>query len=259
MSFGPPYPYGTPGGDEVIATAMNPPVYRIARGNSVIVFLHVNGRLAERLRENVEDVVRVLGLTGTVLVAIIVREEGVVRDANASDMDFQDGLTVTQIAPGVVTVEIGTGEITTAMLANGLISAVKLAGDALTGHVVNVAGQFGGTVTNASTVTWATAVTVSEVIPAGTWDMDVTAAISFIENTGTGCVAGFRIFSPITTVSYNQSQTGSDRTPVFLTGSGSVVSDGVTPTTFTAQFIRISSGTPRVENASILATCRRIS
>lgn len=127
MSFGTPYPYGTAGGDEIVATAQNPPVYRVAQGNSVIVFLHVNGRLAERLRENVEDVVRVLGLTGTVLVAIIVREEGVVRDANASDLDFQDGLTVTQIAPGVVTIEVGTGEITTAMLQDALITSVKIA------------------------------------------------------------------------------------------------------------------------------------
>ena len=127
MSFGTPYPYGTPGGDEAIATPQLPPVYRVAQGNSVIVFLHVNGRLAERLRENVEDVVRVLGLTGTVIVAIIVREEGVVRDANAGDLDFQDGLTVTQIAPGVVTIEIGANEITTGMLQDALITAVKIA------------------------------------------------------------------------------------------------------------------------------------
>lgn len=127
MSFGTPYPYGTPGGDEVIAAPQLPPVYRVAQGNSVIVFLHVNGRLAERLRENVEDVVRVLGLTGTVLVAIIVREEGVVRDANASDLDFQDGLLVTQIAPGVVTIEIQTDSITTGMLQNALITSVKIA------------------------------------------------------------------------------------------------------------------------------------
>lgn len=127
MSFGTPYPYGTPGGDEVIAAPQLPPVYRVAQGNSVIVFLHVNGRLAERLRENVEDVVRVLGLTGTVIVAIIVREEGVVRDANAGDLDFQDGLTVTQIAPGVVTIEIGANEITTGMLQDALVTAIKMA------------------------------------------------------------------------------------------------------------------------------------
>lgn len=127
MSFGNPYPYGTAGGDENVATAQNPPVYRVAQGNSVIVFLHVNGRLAERLRENVEDVVRVLGLTGTVLVAIIVREEGVVRDANASDLDFQDGLTVTQIAPGVVTIGIGPGEIVTSMIDSLAVTLANMA------------------------------------------------------------------------------------------------------------------------------------
>ncbi len=259
MSFGTPYPYGTPGGDEVIATAQNPPAFRVAQGNSVIVFLHVNGRLAERLRENVEDVVRVLGLTGTILVAIIVREEGVVRDANASDLDFQDGLTVTQIAPGVVTIEIGTAEITTAMLADGLITAAKLAGDALAGHIVNIATQYTGSMTNASTVTWVSPISASQVLPAGTWDIDIVVNIGFIENTGTGCVAGFRIGAPFTTTTVNQSQGGADRTPVTIAGSASIVSNGIAATSFSGEFIRVGGGTPRVETATLFVTCRRTS
>jgi hypothetical protein len=44
-----------------------------------------------------------------------------------ADLDFQDGLSVTQIAPGVVTIEIGTAEVTTAMLQDALITAIKMA------------------------------------------------------------------------------------------------------------------------------------
>lgn len=127
MSFTGPNPYGTAGGDENIAAPQTPPVIRTGLGNSVILFLHVNGRLVERLRENVEDVVRILGLSGQVLVAIITRENGVVRDANTSDMDFQYAFSVTQIAPGVVTVEIGNDAITSAMLQDALIQAIHLA------------------------------------------------------------------------------------------------------------------------------------
>lgn len=135
MSFGTPYPYGTPGGDEVTSAPQIPPVIRVARGNSVVVFLHVNGRLTERLRENVEDVVRILGLAGDVLVAIIVRQDDVVRDANGSDLNFINGLVVTQIAPGVVSIEIGNDAITNAMLQDAIVTAAKIA----TGAVENAA------------------------------------------------------------------------------------------------------------------------
>ena len=121
MSFGPPYPYGTPGGDEIILTAQNPPQVRVARGNTVIVFLTVNGRLAERLRENVEDVVRILGLNGALLVAIITRENDVVRDPNTSDMNVKNAFTLTQIAPGVINVEIAADGITADMIKDGII------------------------------------------------------------------------------------------------------------------------------------------
>jgi hypothetical protein len=132
MSFGTPYPYGTPGGDEVIALPQTPPSIRVARGNSVIVFLHVNGRLAERLRENVEDVVRILGLAGDVLVAIIIREDNVVRDSNAGDLSFDDGLVVTQLAPGVVSITIGNDAITSAMLQDAIVEAAHLGAFAVT-------------------------------------------------------------------------------------------------------------------------------
>lgn len=136
MSFGTPYPYGTPGGQEVITTSHDPPIIRVAQGNTVIVFLHANGRLAERLRENVEDVVRILGLAGDVLVAIIARQDNVVRDSNAGDLSFNNGLVVTQIAPGVVSIEIGNDAITSAMLQDAIVQAVHLAPASVTNAAI---------------------------------------------------------------------------------------------------------------------------
>jgi hypothetical protein len=131
MSFQGADPYGTPGGTEVIARAQSPVDVRIAKGRSYIVFMRVNGPIIERLRENVEDVVRILGLSGLPLVAIIVRENGVVRDANASDVDFAAPLTATQIAPGVIVIDIAAAGIGTSEIANAAITLAKLASDSV--------------------------------------------------------------------------------------------------------------------------------
>jgi hypothetical protein len=131
MSFQGPDPYGTPGGTEVIIRAQSPEDVRIAQGRSFIVFLRVNGPITERFRENVEDVVRILGLSGLPLVAIIVRENGVVRDANASDVDYAAPLTATQIAPGVVVIDVAASGIDTAEIANAAITLAKLAANSV--------------------------------------------------------------------------------------------------------------------------------
>jgi hypothetical protein len=112
MSFEGPYPYGTPGGTENLVQPLDPPLTRVGYGKSIILVVQVNGRITERLRERIEDVVRVLGLAGASLVAIIIRDDGVVRDANAADVDFQEGILAAQLAPGVVTVNIADGGIT---------------------------------------------------------------------------------------------------------------------------------------------------
>lgn len=131
MSFSGPDPYGTSGGTEaIIPTA--PEDVRIARGRSYIVFLRVNKAMVQRLRENVEDVVRILGLSGDVLVAIITRQDGVVEDSNTDDMDFQGAIRVVQVAQGVVEVFIGDASITTAKLQDAIITAIKLADGAVT-------------------------------------------------------------------------------------------------------------------------------
>lgn len=127
MSFQGPDPYGTPGGTEIVIKAQSPEDVRIAQGRSYIIFLRVNGPITERFRENVEDVVRILGLSGLPLVAIIVRENGVVRDANASDVDYAAPLTATQIAPGVVVIDVAAGGITTTEIANAAVTLAKLA------------------------------------------------------------------------------------------------------------------------------------
>jgi hypothetical protein len=126
VSFEGPYPYGTAGGIEIIG-AVEPQLVRVARGNSVIIFLHVNAPAVERIREQVEDVVRILGLSGLSLVAIIARQDGVVVDSNAGDMDFQGAIRINQVAPGVIELYIGDDGITSAMIGNAVIEAAHIA------------------------------------------------------------------------------------------------------------------------------------
>jgi len=330
MPFQGDNPLGTAGGLDLFGLPQVPATFVIADGPMYVLIMRTNGTLTERNRENVEDVIRVIGLRGEALTGVIVRHTGGVVEANATDIDFDAGFSVGTIAPGVVVINIANKGITTAMIADGAISTLqladlgvslaklaansvdaskivdgsvgtnelanlavtlgklaansvdsskivdgsiatgdianlaitsgKLAANALVNHVVYVTNSFVGSVTNASTVTWVNAVSINEILPAGTWEIDLLLTVAFIENTGTGCVASFRIGAPIVGASVTQSQTAADRTPVTLSATAaSVVSDGVTPTAFTGEFLKASGGTPRVETASILAVCRRIS
>lgn len=132
MSFQGPDPYGTPGGTEVVTLPQTPEDVRIAKGRSYIIFMRTNGPVTTRFREQVEDVIRVLGLTGNVLVAIIVRENNVVRDANAGDLNFSTPLTATELAPGVVSIDIGPATITVFELADDAVETAKIKNAAVT-------------------------------------------------------------------------------------------------------------------------------
>jgi hypothetical protein len=182
-----------------------------------------------------------------------------IADANVTTAKLADlNVTLGKMAANsvdaskIVDLSVGTAE-----LANLGVTSGKLAGSALTNHVVSVAHAATAFITNASTVTWVTAVTTSQVLPAGTWDVVALFATTFLENTGVGCVGAFRVGAPIVGTTVTQTQAAADRTTALAFASGSVVSDGVTATVFTGEFRKTSGGTPRVENAAILATCRR--
>lgn len=152
MSFEGPYPYGTDGGNEDLLLPLSPPLVRIAKGRSYILVLQVNGPLTTRLRENVEDVVRVLGLQGQTIVGVIIRDNAVIADANATDLDFQEGIEVEQVAQGTVLIRIPSAAITANMLINAIVNADKLADLAVTtGKIANLAVTNGKIADNAIT------------------------------------------------------------------------------------------------------------
>jgi hypothetical protein len=283
MSFTGPYPYGTPGGTEVLVLPQNPLLIRVAQGKVYILLLQVNGPIDERLRENVEDVVRVLGLTGQVLVAIIVRENGVVRDANATDLDFQDGLAISQIAPGVVTIDIGAGEVTTGMLADlsvtliklaansvdaskivdGSVGKTELAGAAIEDYIRGISAS-AGSGSNASTVTYVTTATQSIVLPAGTWNCTLLGILTATSSNATGTTftdARVNINNTVISSVSTGAATGSGRHTVAPTLNGNVVSNGVAPTVFNLEFKANAINTaPSIatEVNTLIGICRRI-
>lgn len=132
MPFETPYPYGTAGGFDDPLEPQIPERWRIARQTTMIVYLHVNGVLTEKDRQNVEDVIRVLDLTGVALMAIIVRDDGTIIDNAVSDVNAGGGIQVTLDAPGVVTLYIPVSGIDTAMIADLAITAAKIANDTIT-------------------------------------------------------------------------------------------------------------------------------
>lgn len=132
MPFEAPYPYGTAGGYDDPLEPQIPERWRLAKQTNVIVYLHVNGVLTEKDRQNVEDVIRVLDLTGVALVAIIIRDDGTIIDNAVGDVNAGDGLAITLDAPGVVTIRIPVSGIDTSMIADLAITAAKIANDTIT-------------------------------------------------------------------------------------------------------------------------------
>lgn len=131
MPFKGDNPLGTAGGLDLYNAPQFPRIYAVADGPMYILVMRLNGDLYERNRENVEDVIRVIGLRGENLAGFIVRHTGGVVESSATDLDFDAGFSVGQIAPGVVVINIGNNAIVTGMLAADLITNGQLADNAV--------------------------------------------------------------------------------------------------------------------------------
>lgn len=137
MSFQGVDPYGTKGGTEVIVLVQTPADVRLARGRSYIVFMRINSPMIQRLRENVEDVVRVLGLAGDILFSTIeLLDNGILIEDRAADIDFQGGFLVINIAPGINAFQITNLSIIPSMYANGAIDGRILAPNSINSAAV---------------------------------------------------------------------------------------------------------------------------
>lgn len=117
---------GTPGGTDSLSKPTYPPDVRIAKGGSYVAFLVVNGPLTVRNRASIENIVRTLGTRGEYSMALLIRNDGGVIDVAATDLNFEDGITVTQVSPGVITIHIPTDGITDAMVAEDYATTDEL-------------------------------------------------------------------------------------------------------------------------------------
>lgn len=116
------------------------------------------------------------------------------------------------------------------------------------------------TATNSSTSTYATHVSTTAVLPAGTWEITVYFIGTYTGNTGATGQAEIRINAPFTSSTKLVTYGAGMRTTGYCEGaSASVVSDGVAATTVTGQFRRTSftSETVRADGGTLIAICRR--
>lgn len=111
--------------------------------------------------------------------------------------------------------------------------------------------------TNASGASYVTFLTGTLVLPAGTWDVKVVAHLLFWSGTNNGGAA-CKITAPGTgTVVDFAWGTAFIPFTIPCAYEGSVVSDGVAATTFTAQYVRSVTGTASGANGSLIAHCRK--
>lgn len=137
MPFAGDYPGGTPGGIDTFLLPQLPETYAVATGPMYYAVLRTNGLVYERNRENVEDVIRVIGLRGEDLSGFIIRHAGGIIDASASDLDFRDSFDVVQIAPTVAQVIIKNGGIVLAQIAADAVDTSKIVADSILNSHVN--------------------------------------------------------------------------------------------------------------------------
>lgn len=120
-------------------------------------------------------------------------------------------------------------------------------------HDVNV-----GTVgTTTSTTAFAEHLSTTKLLDAGTWDVLTELVAVCTHNTASGFVVS-RLSHPLLGPTKDDAVGSAfERLTLVSFVRGEVVSDGVTPTVFRAEYRAGTAGTAFARNASILATCTR--
>lgn len=131
------YPYGTPGGTDDPLIATDPPVIRIASGRSVVLFLRVNGPISSKIRTQIEDIVRILDPSGTIIppvggVTLTVTDNTVLIDENVQQIDFGSAIQVVGLPSNQVLIKIPNGAISALLTSGNIASTLKLINEAVT-------------------------------------------------------------------------------------------------------------------------------
>lgn len=132
MSFSGAFPYGTGGGEDDFNKPQSPADVRIAQGRSFVIFLTVNGPVTERLREHVEDVIRVLGLQAENLLAIIVRDSGTVDEPDLTNANFAEALLASNIGVAAIGITIPANGLVSAHFMDSTVTLLNIAASAVT-------------------------------------------------------------------------------------------------------------------------------
>jgi len=128
------------------------------------------------------------------------------------------------------------------------------------GSVETVVAATGSNVTNTSTSTWVNHLTTSKVLAAGTWKVTLLYIGTYSGDVYTTFYFEFQIVAPVVGAITSGAAVGAGRVTISAAVAGNVASDGVTATSFTAQFRKTSTAdAPRAETGSILAICQRVS
>lgn len=225
--------------------------------------------------DTIREIVSYTGKTGTTITGVTRNLESSGAKAwSAGDIVYFDVLTAlsrTVLVNALIALEtkLGTGSDTAASgeFLRGSGAGASLWGAIQPGDVSDflrtVSASVGeNTATNSSTVTYATHVSTTAVLPAGTWAVQMTYIATMTTNTSTqNGQAEVRISAPFTSSTKLVTCAAGARTTGFCEGSTSVVSDGVAATTFTGQFRRTSftTETMRADGGVLVAICRRTS
>jgi hypothetical protein len=123
--------------------------------------------------------------------------------------------------------------------------------------MLRLAFASGPPVTGSSSAGLATAHQTTLVLPAGTWEITLFAAVTLFNTVVAANNCAFQIGAPVVgTTSYTNGATANDVHASVAAAQTTVVSNGVAATTFRSEFAPVS-GTLSVQSGALVALCRR--
>lgn len=131
------FPYGTAGGIEDPLIPTDPPLIRTANGRSVVLFMRVNGPITDKIRTQIEDIVRILDPSGTIIppvggLTISVLDNTVLIDENVQQIDFGAAIEITGLPSNQVLIKIPNGAISGLLMPGNVATTVKILNEAVT-------------------------------------------------------------------------------------------------------------------------------
>jgi hypothetical protein len=133
MPFDEPYSLGTVGGIEDTTLPITPQMVRVYRGSSLIGYLVINQPILTKLREEVEEITRILERLEDTTQPVFIYDNSLLVDSNLEELSFDAVISVISNGNSDVSIYIPVGSISTIKL-SGIVANSRTIGNLSLGN-----------------------------------------------------------------------------------------------------------------------------